>query len=133
MKHHIIVTLLAVRVALFPTLLVAADDQNTLPPRQSANAMKSAKQAGTDDKSHMKLGRALLGLGTAVFVFGLAHPVPNCPYRPCDASTRDARVFVSGFVVATTRVCFGKRHPCRRTFPRLSKGIASRDSPMRRD
>jgi hypothetical protein len=102
MKQRMIVTLLALLVVLSPTLPVAADDLNTSPARQSANGTKGATQAGADDnKARIRLGKTLLGIGTAVFAFGLAHPVPDCPYRPCGASTRDARVFVSGFVVAT--------------------------------
>src|SRR3979490_1968705 len=99
MKQRMIVTLLALSVVLCPTLLLAADDRYAS-PRQSDSAMNNATQATDDNTSHAKLGRILLGLGTAVFVFGVAHPVSNCRNRPCDASTRDAHVFVSGIAIA---------------------------------
>jgi hypothetical protein len=101
MKRRAIVTLLALFVFVFPTLHVAADDLNTSPSRPSAT--KTATQAAKDDnKSRRSLGRTLLGLGGTVFVFGVVHPVPRqCGDRRCQASTRDAHVFVSGAAVAS--------------------------------
>ena len=115
MKRRMIVSLLALFAVVFPTLRVDAGDLNDWLLRESVR--RTATQAGkAENKSRRNVGLMVLGLGAGVFVFGAEHviPVNGCPRHDISqcSTTRDARVFVSGAVVASVGAwLLWKAHP----------------------